>query len=115
MSRDHRITVTMISEALGLGKSFVHQIFTENLEMEKVSAKVVLMLLTPEQKLQLKEPCFDWKTSDDSNKFLQRAVTGDKTEMYDYNIGLKSQSKVWKKNEPRSKKVGKNKATFRVM
>lgn len=79
MPRDRQLTVTMISEALDLGKSYVHRIFTVNLGIKKVSAKMVPRLLTPEQKLWQKECYIDWKTSDDRSKSLRRAVTGDKT------------------------------------
>lgn len=64
----------IIAGTLGL-VVFVHRIFSENLEMKRVCTKMVLKLLTPEQKLGWKECCIDWKTSDDSNEFLQRAVT----------------------------------------
>jgi hypothetical protein len=37
----------MIAEELGLGKSSVHTVLTEHLEMKKVCAKIVPKLLTP--------------------------------------------------------------------
>ena len=37
---DRRLTVRMIAEELGLGKSSIHTILTENLEMKKVCAKI---------------------------------------------------------------------------
>jgi len=51
---DRRLTVRMIAEELGLGKSSIHTILTEHLDMKKVCAKIVLKLLTPEQKLRWK-------------------------------------------------------------
>jgi len=56
---DRRLTVRMTAEELGLGKSSVHTILTEHLDMKKVCAKIVLKLLTPEQKLRRKECCAD--------------------------------------------------------
>jgi len=56
---DRRLTVRMIAEELGLGKSSVHTVLTEHLDMKKVCAKIVLKLLTPEQKLRRKECCGD--------------------------------------------------------
>jgi len=41
------MTVRMIAEQLGLGKSSIHTILTEHLEMKKVCAKIVPKLLTP--------------------------------------------------------------------
>jgi len=52
---DRQLTVRMIAEEPGLGKSSVHMILTEHLEMKKVCAKTVPKLLTPEQKLRQKE------------------------------------------------------------
>ena len=95
----------MIAEELGLGKSSVHTILTEHLDMKKVCAKIVPKLLTPEQKLRRMECCADWKTSEESNEFLERVITGDESWIYDYNIKLKSQSREWKhKESPRPKK-----------
>jgi RNA-binding protein YhbY len=48
---DRRLTVRMIAEELGLGKSSVHTILTEHLEMKKVCAKIVPKLLTPPRTL----------------------------------------------------------------
>ena len=61
--------------------------------MKKVCAKIVPKLLTSEQKLQWKECCADWKTSEESDEFLERVITGDKSWIYDYDIKLKSQSR----------------------
>jgi len=62
--------------------------------MKKVCAKIVPKLLTPEQKLRRKECCVDWKTSEESDEFLERVITGDKSWIYEYDIELKSQSRV---------------------
>jgi len=48
---DRQLTVRMIAEELGLGKSSIHTILTEHLEMKKASAKIIPKLLTPVQKL----------------------------------------------------------------
>ena len=92
MLSDRRLTVRMIAEKLGLGKSSVRTILTEHLDMKKVCAKIVQKLLTPEQKLRRKECCADWKTSEQSDQFLEGVITGDKSWIYDYIIELKSQS-----------------------
>ena len=47
---DRRLTVRMIAE-LGLGKSAIHTILTELLEMKKFYAKIVPILLTAELKM----------------------------------------------------------------
>jgi len=107
MLSDRRLTVRMIAE-LGLGKSSVHTILREHLDMKKVCTKIVLKLLTPEQKLRRKECCTDRKTSEESDEFLERVITGDESWIYDYDIELKSQSREWKhKESPRPKNHGK--------
>ena len=83
----------MIGEELGLGKSSIHTILTEHLEMKRVCAKIVPKLLTPVQKLRRKECCVDWKISVESVEFLERVITGDETWIYKYDIELQSQSK----------------------
>ena len=113
---DRRLTVRMIAEDLCLGKSSVYTILTEHLDMKKVFAKIVPKLLTPEQKLRRKECCADWKTSEVSDEFLERVITGDESWIYDYEIELKSQSREWKhKDSPRLKKSRKSKSKINVM
>jgi len=107
---DRQLAVRMITEEPGLGKSSVHTILTEHLEMKKVCAKIVPKMLTPEQKLRQKECCVDRKTSEESDEFLERVITGDKSCIYKYDIELKSQGREWKqKDSPRPKKLWKSK------
>ena len=86
---DRRLTVRMTAEELCLGKLSVYTILTEHLDMKKVCAKTVPKLLTPEQKLRRKECCADWKTSEESDEFLERVITGEESWIYDYDIELK--------------------------
>jgi len=84
--------------------------------MKKVCAKIVQKLLTPEQKLRRKECCVDWKTSEESDEFLERVITGNESWIYEYNIELKSQSREWKqKDSPRPKKSRNSKSKIKVM
>jgi len=80
---NRRLTVRMIAEELGLGNSSVHTILTEHLDTKKVCAKIVPKLLTPEQKLRRKDCCVEWKTSEESDEFLERFITGGESWMYD--------------------------------
>jgi len=106
----------MIAEELSLGKSSIHTILREHLDMKKVCAKIVLKLLNPEQKLRWKECCADWKTSEENDEFLERVITGDESWIYDYDIELESQNSVWKNKEsPRPKKSRKSKSKIKVM
>ena len=113
---DSRLTVRMIAEQLGLGKSSVHTILTEHLEMKRVCVKIVPKLFIPEQKLRWKVCCIDWKTSEESDEFLERVITGDESWIYEYYIELKSQSREWKqKDSLRPKKSRKSKSKIKVM
>jgi len=47
--------------------------------MKKFCAKIVPKLLTPEQRLQRKECYVDRKTSEESDEFLERVITGDES------------------------------------
>jgi len=80
-----------------LGKSSVHTFLMEHLEIKKVCAKIVPKLLNPEQRLTRKGSCVDWKTSEESDEFLKRVITGDESWIYEYDIELKSQSREWKR------------------
>ena len=50
LAEDRRFTVRTISSQLGVSKSYIHQILTDNLHMRKVSAGWVPRLLSDEQK-----------------------------------------------------------------
>ena len=73
------MTVRMIAEECCLGKLSVYTILTEHLDMKMFCAKIVPKLLTPEQKLRWKECCAAWKTSEESDEFLERVITGDES------------------------------------
>ena len=47
---NHRLTVREVSDEVGISIGFCHQIFTEKLQMRRVSAKFVPRFLTDNQK-----------------------------------------------------------------
>jgi hypothetical protein len=49
LNRDNRLTVRMIAEELGLAKTVVHEIVTQELMMRKVCAKLVPKNLSTRQ------------------------------------------------------------------
>ena len=65
---DRRLTVTMIAEELGLGKSFVHTIFREHSYMKNVCVKIVPKLVSPDEILR-RRCCVERKPSDESDEF----------------------------------------------
>ena len=50
LDRDRRLQVWLIAEEVGLPKTDVHQIITEDLHMRKICAKLVAKNLSDEQK-----------------------------------------------------------------
>jgi len=50
LDRDRRLNVRLITEEVGLPKTDVHRIITEDLHMSKICAKLVLKNLSDEQK-----------------------------------------------------------------
>jgi hypothetical protein len=72
----------MIADELQSGKTSVYSIWTEDLEMRKICAKIVPKLLNPEQKLRRKQCCIDWKAIEERDVFLERVITGDESWIY---------------------------------
>jgi hypothetical protein len=73
------MTVQMIADELQIGKPSIYSILMEDLEMRKICAKIVPELRTPEQKLQRKQCCIDWKALGERDAFLERVITGDES------------------------------------
>jgi transposase len=73
---DRQMTVQVIADELQIGKTSVYSILTDDLEMRKICGKIVPTLLIPEQKLQRKQCCIDWKALKERDVFLERIITG---------------------------------------
>ena len=54
---DHRLTIRVIADEVGMDKETVHTILVDTLGMQKVCAKMVPRLLTEEQKVQRLNAC----------------------------------------------------------
>ena len=50
MTRGNRLTVREVADEVGISIGSGHQIFTEKLQMRRISAEFVLHLLTDDQK-----------------------------------------------------------------
>jgi histone-lysine N-methyltransferase SETMAR len=109
------MTVQMIEDELRIGKPSVYSILTVDLEMRKICAKIVPKLLTPEQKLQRKQFCIDWKALEERDVFLERVITGDESWIYKYDVELKSQSKENIRILQDRKKAQRSKLEIKVM
>jgi hypothetical protein len=76
------MTVQMIADELQIRRTFVYSILMEDLEMRKICAKIMPKLLTPEQKLQRKQGCIDWKALGERDAFLESVITGHESWIY---------------------------------
>lgn len=98
---DRRVTVRHVSESLGIAIGTVHNIITEDLGMNKVSARWVPRMLTEHQKRNRKMVCRDLlkRFNDDQGTFIDRIVTQDETWVHHYDPETKMQSMQWKHPE----------------
>ena len=82
---DRRLTIRLIAEQLNLNKSTVHDVLKNNLQMRKVSAKLVPKNLTVQQKDNRKDICTDFiaHIEQDPN-FLKSIIIGDESWIFKY-------------------------------
>jgi len=93
LDRDRRLSVRLIAEEVGLPKTYVHRIITEDLHMRNICAKLVPKNLSDEQKdirVLVSGELLDRVTSEPD--FLQRVITGDETWVFEYDPTTKRQS-----------------------
>ena len=95
VQEDGRITVREISELFDLSTSTVHTILTENLKLERLSARWVPRLLKEDE---MKERvrasnAFRWRKEGD--EFLSRIITVDETWLSYYDPDTKQQPSMW--------------------
>jgi len=77
---DCQLTLRMISSELNLKQFTVHQILTQDLDMRKVCAKMVLKNLTTEQKINRRDVCLELlDLLEREPEFFSRVITGDES------------------------------------
>jgi len=84
-------------EEVGISTGSVHSILTNDLALQRVSAKFVPKLLTMEQKqlhLKVAQDMLDSTNSDP--EFVNVVTTGDESWVYRYTLETKAQSSQWK-------------------
>ena len=89
-----RLTVRSIAQQVNIDRETVRKIFTEDLDMRKVCAKMVPEKLTEEQKQRRVTICQDLLERQDD--ILGHVITGDETWIYQYDLITKRQSAQWK-------------------
>ena len=98
---DRRLKVLELADMVGISKSAVHRILTENLDMRKLYARWVPRLLTMEQKQRREDVSIECLAMFHSNKaeFLRRFITMDETWVHHFTPETKEQSKQWTARE----------------
>jgi len=106
LDRDRLLNVRLIAEEVGLPKTDVYRIITEDLHMRKICAKLVPKNLSDEQndsRVLVSREILDRVTSEPD--FLQGVITGDEIWVFEYDPTTKRQSSEWHTSElPRPKK-----------
>ena len=84
---NRRITVREVAEDLKISIGSCHSIFTNDLDMTRVTAKFVTKLLNFDQK--------QHRINTAQAIFPQRVITGDESWVYGYDVETKAQSSDW--------------------
>jgi len=80
---NRRLTVREVAHEVGISIGFCHQIFTENFQMRRFSAKFVPRLLADDQKENRVEISWEMLANANGNEnFLKNIITRDETWVY---------------------------------
>ena len=115
---DRRLKVRELADTVGISKSAVHRILSENLDMRKLCARWVPRLLTLEQKQCRDDVSIECLAKFHSKKpeFLSRFITMDDTWVHHFTPETKEQLKQWtQKGEPAPRKAQTVSCAGRVM
>jgi len=93
---NRRLIVREVADEVGISTGSCHQIFTEKLQMRRVSPKFVPRLLTGDQKenrVEIRQELLAYANGNED--FLKNIVTGDETWIYVDDVETKMQSSQW--------------------
>lgn len=115
--QDRRMSVRMISEAVGISIGTVDTILTEDLKLHKVCAKFVPKILSDDQRQFRVECCTDiLEMIEADSGFLNNVVTCDESWVLTYDPESKRQSAQWKHgSSPRPKKARMSRSQEKAM
>ena len=105
--KNRRITIREVAEDVGISVGSCHDILSDVLGIRRVSAKFVPKLLNFDQKKRRMTIAQEMLNAvNEDPDFLKRAITGDESWVYGYDVETKSQSSQWKTpEEPTPKKA----------
>lgn len=100
INQNRRLTVREIEEDLGIPKTIVSEILSQDLGMSRVFAKFIPRLLTEDQKNYRVEVAQDnLETIRNKPEMFKKVITGDESWVYGYDPETKAQSSQWKSPE----------------
>ncbi|GFV97154.1 protein GVQW3 [Trichonephila clavipes] len=114
---DRRLSIRAIAETVNIDKECLRQILLDNLNMQKVCAKMVPKILTFEQQATRKKVCTDILDAiKNYPNLLEKVITCDESWFFTYDPETKRQSMHWKTpTSPRAKKARMSKSKFKAM
>jgi histone-lysine N-methyltransferase SETMAR len=115
---DRRVTIRYLNEMTGISYGSIQRILTEDLNMNKVSARWVPRMLNDDQKeirYQMSKANLE-KFQADPETFLRRFVTVDESWIHHFDPETKQQSMTWKRpSSPTPKKFKVTSSAGKVM
>ena len=88
--KDSRLSVWAIANVVNLHSEGVRHILTEELNMKRVSAKMIPQMLPAEPKELQKEICSDlWQRTQDESNLLLSVIISDASLIFTYDLGTK--------------------------
>lgn len=116
IEQDRRMTVRELEEDLGIPKTIISEILTENLRMKRVCAKFIPKLFTAEQNTRLEIALDNLEMVNNNDNVLRKVITGEESLVYSYDPETKQQSSQWKHSEsPRPKKARQSRSNVKSM
>jgi len=89
---NRRLTVREVADEVSISKGSCNQIFTEKLQMRRVSAKFIPHLLTDDQKENHVEISQELPANANGNENFLKNIVTDETWVYGYDVETKMQS-----------------------
>ena len=103
---NRRITIREVADDIGISFGLCHVIFTDVLDMKRAAAKTFTKLLNFDQLQCRMDNAQEMLTTfNDKPKLLKKAITGDESWVYGYDIGNKVQSSQWKRPRAKTEKT----------
>ncbi len=107
-------TLRDVASNIGISHKTVRSIFRKNLNLRKVSPRMVSRVLMEDQKNERIWICCDWMVANEEEGIFSCVIAGDESWIFEYDLVKKRV--VWlAPNEPRMKKARKSKSQIKFM